>query len=516
MFSLPTKALSIVALAALVPTGAQAQSNSVLMLLPTDGRVLEIGEEAAGALSTADYTSVDDYLLEAWELEGRAGGTVTIDMESDAFDARLYLVGPGVAETLWDDDSGGGCNARLNFTFLENGTFRVVASSLGFRETGTYRLRVSEQAGPAPSYGCGEMNPEVLSSLPTEGRSLELGTLAAGVLAPNSRIVQDGRPGEAWELSGQEGDRLSIILESDDFDAYLYVAGPGLPEILSDDDGAGDLNSLIEVTLRSDEPYTVVASALGSGDFGAYTIRVEEAADLNALPIDGRIVDLGQTVDGTLLFADPVVLDGRRGQAWGFDATAGQRVVIDLRSDDFDSYLYLVGPGLMEPLSDDDGGDGTNSQITVTFPETGTYRIIASPYGSDDSGAFTLSVRSDEAVDLNTLSIDFRNIDIGQTVQSALFVSDPVLIDDRRGQAWGLEGTAGQSVVIDLRSDEFDTFLYVVGPGLAEPMRNDDGGDDTNSQLTVTFPETGTYRIIASPWGSSTESGAYSLSVSPR
>ncbi|MDH3207781.1 MAG: PPC domain-containing protein [Gemmatimonadota bacterium] len=392
MSSFRARAISFLAAAMLAPTASATQVTSVLTLLPTDDRTLEVGGDFSGALSTADYASADDYLMEAWELQGRAGGSVTIDLESDAFDARLYVVGPGLAETLSDDDGGGGCNARLTFTFLENGTFRVVASSVGARETGTYTLRVSERPGPAPSFGCGEVNPATLAALPTEGRSLELGTLAAGILGPNSRTVQDGRAGEAWTLTGQPGVRASIILESDDFDAYLYLTGPGMGEVLTDDDGAGDLNSMIDVTLTSDGPYTVVASALGSGDFGAYTIRVEEAADLNTLPITGGTVDLGQTVDGQLLFADPVILEGRRGQVWGLDATAGQQVVIDLRSDDFDSYLYLVGPGLVEPLSDDDGGDGTNSQITTTLPETGTYRIIASPYSTDDSGSFTLSV----------------------------------------------------------------------------------------------------------------------------
>jgi hypothetical protein len=349
-----------------------------------------LGGDFSGALSTADYVSPEDYLLEAWELEGRAGESVTIDLLSDAFDARLYVAGPGFAQTLSDDDSGGGCNARLTVTFLENASFRVVASSFG-GETGTYTLRVSDQPEPAPAYGCGEVNPEVLAALPKEGRALTLGSREVGILGAESRVVQDGRPGEAWVLAGSAGQRLSVILESEDFDSYLYLTGPGLAEVLTDDDGAGSLDSQIDVTLPVDGEYTVVASALSSGSFGAYMIRVDEAADPNDLPLDGTVA-LGQSADGLLSASGPAVIDGKPGQVYAFEATSGQRVRIDLQSDEFDTYLYLVGPGLSEPLFDDDGGNERNSQLTVTFPETGTYRIIASSFGSSSSGGFTVSV----------------------------------------------------------------------------------------------------------------------------
>jgi len=386
-------ALTLFTLAAVTPASVRSQGVSVLTLLPTDGRQLRVGSEATGALSTVDYISPDDDLLEAWALEGRAGQTVTVDLLSDAFDARLYLVGPGLPETRMDDDGGGGCNARLTVTFLENGTYTVVASSSRY-ETGTYILRVSDQPEPAPTYGCGDVNPAALAELPTDGRMLEVGGMGAGILGSRSRIVQEGRAGEAWQLNGTAGQRVTITLQSDDFDAYLYLTGPGLDEVLTDDDGAGDLNSRIDTTLPTAGPYTVVASSLGSGEFGAYILRVEEAADPNELPIEGRIVGLGQTVTGQLSYRDAAILEGRPGQVWGFDATAGQSVVIDLRSDAFDTYLYLIGPGLMEPLSDDDGGDDQSSRLTVTFPETGTYRIIASAYSSGSAGDFALSVSS--------------------------------------------------------------------------------------------------------------------------
>jgi hypothetical protein len=349
-----------------------------------------MGGEFTGALSASDYLSVDDNFLEGWALEAEAGQSISIDLLSDDFDPQLYVVGPGLMETLYADEGAGGCDARLTFTALENGSFTVVASSWGMRETGTYTIRVADQPGDAPEYGCGEANPTEIAVLPTEGRVLAMGSTETGSLGMASARVQDGRPAQAWVLTGEAGERLQIVLETDDFDAFLYMTGPGLG-VLSDDDGAGDLNSLIEVTLPADGSYTVAASALSSGVSGSYTIRVQAPPDLNALPTGGRAIDIGQTVEGQLMYADPVAIDGRRVQAWELSGAAGQTVEIVLEAD-FDTYLYLVGPGIEEPMADDDGADGTNSMITVTFPENGSYRILVSSFGSDSSGAFTLRV----------------------------------------------------------------------------------------------------------------------------
>ncbi|MEQ1855854.1 MAG: PPC domain-containing protein [Longimicrobiales bacterium] len=383
--------LAVVAIA-VAPLGAAAQANSVLALIPTDGRQLEIGSDVTGALSTSDPLSHDDHYLEAWELRARAGQRATIDVLSDDFDPRVYLIGPGFSETQFADDGAGGCDARLSLTFLEAGTFRVAVSSLSTRETGTYEIRVTDSPGAPPAYDCGEANPEELNALPTEGReALRLGSMQSSRLDAFASTVQDGRPAQAWRLSGSAGQRVSIIMSSEDFDTYLYMTGPGLSEVLSDDDGAGDLDSKIDVTLPTSGPFTIVAAALSSGSSGSYTIRVEAPFDLNDLPTEGRVIDLGQTVNGQLRSTDPLVTDGRRGQAWAFDGVAGQRVVIDLEVDDLDAYLYLIGPGLPEPLQDDDGGEGLNSRLETVLAGSGTYRIVASSLSSG-TGAYTLRV----------------------------------------------------------------------------------------------------------------------------
>lgn len=385
---------SLFALVALLilPAGAAGQSRSMLELLPVDDRVLELGGEHAGALSSSDFVSPEDAFVEAWRLEARAGEHLTIDLLSTDFDAYLYVVGPGLTETLRDDDGAGGCNARIAFTALEDGSFRVVASALGGHVSGTYTLRVSEHADAPVDFGCGQADPAELRALPADGRSLAMGARDEGRLGAASPIVEDGRPADVWLLDGSAGERVSIVMESVEFDAFLYLLGPGIDGSLSDDDGAGNLDARLEATLPADGQYIVVATTITRDARGAYSIRVEEPIDIGALPTDGRQISIGEVRGDVLSHGDPVLLEGRRGQVWVLAGSAGQRVTIDMLSSEFDAYLYLVGPGLDEPLFDDDGAGDLDARITATLPEDGSYRIVASALDAEQTGSFTLRV----------------------------------------------------------------------------------------------------------------------------
>ena len=85
-----------------------------------------------------------------WEIEGRAGDHVTVDLRSEDFDAMLLAVGPGLPATLQDDDSGGRCDARIELRFLEDGVYRVAATTVGTNTVGVYTIRVSTEAAPPP------------------------------------------------------------------------------------------------------------------------------------------------------------------------------------------------------------------------------------------------------------------------------------------------------------------------------------------------------------------------------
>jgi serine protease Do len=78
---------------------------------------------------------------------------------------------------------------------------------------------------------------------------------------------------------------------------------------------------------------------------------------------------------------------------WYFEGTAGQRVQIDLRSRDFDSYLQLLDAAGNVLADNDDGAGGKDSRITATLRTSQRYQVVANTYGdSPRAGTYTLLV----------------------------------------------------------------------------------------------------------------------------
>ena len=242
-------------------------------------------------------------------------------------------------------------------------------------------------------------------------------------------------PLEAWSLEGRAGQRVTIDLYSSDFDAYLYLVGPGSDETLRDDDGAGGCDAHLATTFLANGIFTVVASSQDGGA-GPYRLAVStdpepaspyscggvNPATLLELPTDGRVLGIGSTVTGSFDGTEPSIQDGRPATAWAPEGRAGESVTLRLISDASDAYLHLLGPGMSEALSEDGAGD-LNSQITVDFPEIGTYRVIASALSASSRGSYTLEVL--DPVDLSALPTAGRRAVVGETVSGTLPTGDP-------------------------------------------------------------------------------------------
>jgi len=116
-----------------------------------------VGQTQQGTLTRNDVLlTSDSTYAQPWTIQGRAGTTITIDLESDAFDSYLFLRGPGISggRDFQDDDSGGNCHARLTATFPQTGEYEIVVNTADHYATGAFSLSVTSGSKPKSVARC--------------------------------------------------------------------------------------------------------------------------------------------------------------------------------------------------------------------------------------------------------------------------------------------------------------------------------------------------------------------------
>jgi hypothetical protein len=102
-----------------------------------------------------------------------------------------------------------------------------------------------------------------------------------GSLATSDQTLPDGSYYDRYTINARSGERLTITLESGDFDAFLLLFKQGASaaeKLADDDDGAGGTNAQIAYDLTSDGTYIILANSYGAGATGNYTLRVSRGA----------------------------------------------------------------------------------------------------------------------------------------------------------------------------------------------------------------------------------------------
>jgi len=482
-------AVSLLALSLAAPALAQSSTP------------LSVGRAVEGQIAEGDATGPEDaFLYDSYAITARAGQRLEAVMRSDAFDAYLEVYHEGeMAEPLASDDDGlgDGTHARLRFSAQRSGTYILRARPLSGLEGGAYTLSLTQRPAAAAA--------------PRPGR-IRLGQTVTGRLAPTDPESDEGQPYDAFTFRARAGERFAIDLTSDDFDPLVRVGqmqGREFTELAMNDDGPDTgLNSRLVFTAAQAGDYVIRATPLtGSGD-GTYRLALSEGP----APTPAEPIAIGTPVQGVLTNSDGKSAEGRPTDAWRFSGTEGQRIRIDMASEDFDTYLELFDEARVSLAQDDDGAaEGTDSRITFTLPRTGSYIVEARAF-SDTVGAYSLSVSEIEperAPDAMAF---------GATIQGEIGEADPTDGDDRGYDAYTFSGREGQRGQAIMRSGDFDTYLQV-GPAGAEfeaLASDDDGlGEGTDSRLNFTLPSDGDFVLRSSPLGSDGK-GLYSLELVDR
>jgi hypothetical protein len=470
-------------------------------VLAQSAEPLRVGATVEGSIGESDATAEDDaYRYDDYAVSARAGQRLEAVLRSAEFDAFLEVFPQdSAAEALGMDDDGlgEGTDSRLRFTAPATGTYILRARPLSGLEGGAYTLSLTERP-PAPR-----------APRPS---GVRVGQTVRGELSARDPETDDGLPYDAFSFRARQGDRVAVALDSEAFDPVLRVGrmeSGDFVELVQNDDGPDSgLNSRLVFTAPANGDYLIRVTPLNGSAMGAYSLALQEGPP----PVAAESIAIGGSAQGQLTESDGKNENGVPADAWRFEGREGQRVRIDMTSDDFDTYLELFDENRVSLDQDDDGGpEGTNSRLTFVLPRTGAYLIEARAF-SESTGAYTLSLAEVEP-DRAPEAIAF-----GATLQGEIGEGDPRDDGDRGYDAFTFSGREGQRIQAIMRSGDFDTFLQVgKAAGEFTALADDDDGlmEGTDSRLNFTLPEDGDYVLRALPLGSDGK-GLYALELIDR
>jgi hypothetical protein len=276
---------------------------------------------------------------------------------------------------------------------------------------------------------------------------------------------------DLWSFSGKAGDVVRVNASSVGSEVSASLAY--LPEKVNPDDPSTQQDSEYVIALPGDPKSSGEAVALLRRT-GTYQVSISQPLGLDTT-----------YVLSTAIAAKPLPEPGGAKAAlgiggsdyWTIAATPGQIFRFEGLATAFDLDLDLFDPRGEQVAQNDDGGGGRNALVTTLIADPGTYLLRVHAYGDGGSGAYSVRRTPDPVKPTVIGASTAGNVGSGAT------------------DIWSFKGKAGQTVILSVRSSDFDTMISVHGPDALEVGRDDDGGEGTDSLLSIRLPLDGTYTV---------------------
>jgi hypothetical protein len=345
------------------------------------------------------------------------------------------------------------------------------------------------------------------------------GRIENGRLEPGDATLRTGEFKDEYKFTGRKGDRATIDLRSSEFDPYLIVIDPA-DKHEENDDYAGDSHrSQVSFVLPQDGNYRIIVTSYKKDETGSYTLSIESGAAGGAT---ATAAASGPRVErGALAAGDDTLRSGEYVDAYTFEGIPGQRATIDVSSAEFDTYLIVVPPKGQRRENDDVEGKPRHSVVETDITEAGTYKVWVTSYQKNERGSYELRITfgtaspataATTASSTGDRSRDLSAIGYGDSRAGSLSTDDGRLESGEYRDSYAFEGNAGDAIVIELTSSEFDPYLVLVPPQ-GEQIDNDDApGRRDMSRIELTLRASGRYRILATSYAAG-KTGSYSLAL---
>jgi hypothetical protein len=233
-------------------------------------------------------------------------------------------------------------------------------------------------------------------------------------------------------------------------------------------------------------------------------------------PVEAKALEPGQPVAGILADGAGRLADGTPFDLYEFEGRPGQYVILTLASEEFDTFLALIGPDKYIVASNDDANPkaGTDSHLSLPLPMPGVYQVWANAY-SGNEGAYTLLLEMEERTEQDTA------LSVGQVARGWLIPGDRLNEDSLYADDWTID-MADEPLLVWLKSEEFDTRLRAFTPDGEVLIANDDVNyvaGDGNSRVVLApsdeAPAGSAIRLEVSLAGAYALGGAYQIQAAP-
>jgi hypothetical protein len=386
-------------------------------------------------------------------------------------------------------------------------------------------------------------------------QQIAIGAPASGQLTMADPVWTDGAHYKLFVFQGMAGQTVQIdVTATGSWDPILILQDQMGNEIARDDDGGGYPNPRLQRTLPYSGMYRALVKGYRADSYGFFTINIVPMGMPVTMTMANPTGVLGtiganQQVTGNLTTMD-ARWDNKPYQAWAFTCAAGQSFQMDILSS-WDNYALVFDPMGNIAARDDDGGpEGNNARINYTCPMAGVYRLAVTTFSTSTTpGPYTLQVQSmmammqpqpmaqptpmpmaqPQAMPGVTMPAPapqampltggipapgaVGQLQVGQNVQGRLETGDQQMNDGTWADVWQFQGLQGQTVTIELRSEEFDTYVQLLDAAGNRLAEDDDSLGDLNSRVVFQLPATGMYQIVVNNFGDNRRSGIYTLSV---
>jgi hypothetical protein len=237
--------------------------------------------------------------------------------------------------------------------------------------------------------------------IPGEDMSGRLSLVGAEFASLGFTEIGDERVGS---LNNDQAFRLPITLESgteyrlvgvcdqDCFDLDLVLRDPSGQEVASDvlEDALPILAHVADTTAEYQVEVIMIACGLEPCAYRLAAFAKGEEVGPGGATLSGELL-FQETYQGELK-ADDEQVGGAYVEAYEVEARAGQRIIIDLRSDEFDTILRLLGPEGIEEENDDFGYDTGHSHIDMLVVRDGIYTVQVTSFEPESEGSFVLQI----------------------------------------------------------------------------------------------------------------------------